>query len=78
MSYPFDDFLAEKAVRLDHQDQDHQHIGCKVLGSAANERIQVAGRLDASEDISTEATTCFSCAFIFAFSRLPQAGSTEG
>src|SRR5207302_1239431 len=43
---------AEDALGADHQDQDHQHIRSKVLGAAANARIEIAGRevLDDADD----------------------------
>src|SRR5215470_14073130 len=40
---PFDDLLAEDAVRPDHQGQDHQDVRREVLGPAAYVRVHVAG-----------------------------------
>src|SRR4029453_932345 len=49
-----DDAFAEDAVGPDHQREDHQDVGREVLGAAADQRVDVAGR-DVLDDADDEA-----------------------
>src|SRR6185437_15350575 len=56
---PFDPVRAEHAVWLEHQHEDHKHIGCEILGAAADIGVEVASRqtLDHADDQSADHRT---------------------
>jgi hypothetical protein len=40
--HPLDPVRTEDAVRAEHENQDHQHVGRKVLGTAADIGVEIA------------------------------------
>src|SRR5439155_19157872 len=53
--HPLDPVRAEHAVGLEHQGDDHHHVGREVLGAAADVGVEVAGgqALDQADDEAT-------------------------